>query len=112
MLASPKAEALASRFAAQWLRLQDLDKVMPDPIQYPYYDKTLGDAFKRETELFFNSLIREDRSALDLLTADYTFVNERVARHYGIPVSRETISGASRFRRTAAEFSARAACSR
>ena len=85
MLASPKAEALASRFAAQWLRLQDLDKVMPDPIQYPYYDKTLGDAFRRETVLFFNSLIREDRSALELLTADYTFANDRVARHYGIP---------------------------
>jgi hypothetical protein len=85
MLASPNADALASRFAAQWLRLQDLDKVMPDPIQFPYYDKTLGDAFKRETELFFNSLVREDRSVLDLITADYTFANERVARHYGIP---------------------------
>ena len=85
MLASPKAEALSSRFAAQWLRLQDLDKVMPDPIQYPYYDKTLADAFKRETELFFDSLVRDDRSVLDILNADYTFANERVARHYGIP---------------------------
>ncbi len=69
---------------------------MPDPIQYPYYDKTLGDAFKRETELFFNSLIREDRSALDLLNADYTFANERIARHYGIP----GVSG-NEFRRVA-----------
>jgi cytochrome c553 len=84
MLASPKADALATRFAAQWLRLQDLDKVMPDPIQFPYYDKTLADAFKRETELFFENLVREDRSALDLITADYTFANERIARHYGI----------------------------
>ena len=85
MLADPRAEALSTRFAAQWLRLQDLDKVMPDPIQFPYYDKTLGDAFRRETELFFDSLVREDRSILDLITADYTFANERIARHYGIP---------------------------
>ena len=57
----------------------------PDPIQFPYFDKTLADAFRRETELFFDSLVREDRSILDLITADYTFVNERIARHYGIP---------------------------
>ena len=96
MLADPRAEALSTRFAAQWLRLQDLDKVMPDPIQFPYYDKTLGDAFRRETELFFDSLVREDRSILDLITADYTFANERVARHYGIP----NVAG-SDFRRVA-----------
>ena len=85
MLAAPRADALASRFAAQWLRLQDLERVIPDPILYPYSDQTLSLALKKETELFFDSLVREDRSLLELLTADYTFVNERVARHYGIP---------------------------
>jgi mono/diheme cytochrome c family protein len=85
LLASPDADALATRFASQWLRLQDLEKVIPDPILYPYADQTLSLALKRETELFFNSLVREDRSLLDLLTADYTYANERVARHYGIP---------------------------
>jgi hypothetical protein len=85
MLASPNADALATRFASQWLRLQDLEKVTPDPILYPYSDQTLSLALKKETELFFNSIVREDRSVLDLLTADYTYANERVARHYGIP---------------------------
>ncbi|MEY4636261.1 MAG: hypothetical protein RJA55_2059 [Acidobacteriota bacterium] len=85
MLASPRADALATRFASQWLRLQDLERVIPDPILYPYSDQTLSLALKNETELFFDSLVREDRSVLELLTADYTFVNERVARHYGIP---------------------------
>ena len=85
MLLSPRAEALSTRFASQWLRLQDLERVIPDPILYPYSDQTLSLALKKETELFFDSLVREDRSVLELLTADYTFVNERVARHYGIP---------------------------
>jgi mono/diheme cytochrome c family protein len=85
MLAAPPAEALATRFASQWLRLQDLERVIPDPILYPYSDQTLSLALKKETELFFESLVRDDRGVLDLLTADYTFVNERVARHYGIP---------------------------
>jgi hypothetical protein len=85
MLADPRSEALATRFAAQWLRLHDVDLILPDAILYPYFDRTLGDAFIRETELFFDSLVREDRPLLDLLTADYTFVNERIARHYGIP---------------------------
>jgi len=85
MLAAPRADALATRFASQWLRLQDLERVIPDPILFPYSDQTLSLALKKETELFFESLVREDRSILDLLTADYTFVNERVARHYGIP---------------------------
>ena len=84
MLAAPPADALATRFASQWLRLQDLEKVVPDPILYPHSDHTLSLALKKETELFFESLVREDRSVLDLLTADYTYVNERVARHYGI----------------------------
>jgi len=85
MLADPRAAALATRFASQWLRLQDLEKIHPDPLQYPQYDYTLGEAMQRETELFFENLVRTDRSVLDLLTADYTFVNERLARHYGIP---------------------------
>ena len=85
MLQHPKSEALATRFAAQWLRLQDLEKVSPDYLQYPQYDDRLANAFRRETELFFDSLVREDRSLLDLLTADYSFVNERIALHYGIP---------------------------
>jgi hypothetical protein len=85
MLADPRAEALGPRFAGQWLRLQDVDKVHPDPNFYPNFELQLGDLMKRETELFFTSLVREDRSMLDLLRADYTFLNERLARHYGIP---------------------------
>jgi len=85
MLAHSRSEALATRFAAQWLRLQDLDKVSPDYLQYPQYDDRLAEAFRRETELFFDSLVRDDRSLLDLISADYSFVNERVALHYGIP---------------------------
>jgi hypothetical protein len=85
MLLDPRSEALATRFAAQWLRLQDLDKIRPDALLYPYYDATLAEGLRRETELLFDSVVREDRSVLDLLTADYTFVNERVANHYGIP---------------------------
>jgi hypothetical protein len=85
MLADPRSEALSTRFAAQWLRLQDVDKIRPDALLYPTYDNRLAESFKRETELFFNSIVQEDRNLLDLLTADYTFVNERVARHYGIP---------------------------
>jgi len=85
MLASPRADALSTRFASQWLRLQDLERVIPDPIVFPYSDQTLSIALKKETELFFDSLVRDDRSLFDLLNADYTFVNERTARHYGIP---------------------------
>jgi mono/diheme cytochrome c family protein len=85
MLADPRAEALSTRFASQWLRLQDLSKLIPDYLQYPNYDDTLAQALKRETELFFDYLVRNDRPVLELLTADYSFVNERVARHYGIP---------------------------
>ncbi|MGE3277858.1 MAG: DUF1592 domain-containing protein [Vicinamibacterales bacterium] len=85
LLADPRSETLSTRFAAQWLHLQDLDGMNPDYLLYPNYDDTLAEGFRRETELFFDSLVREDRSLLDLLTADYSFVNERVAEHYGIP---------------------------
>ena len=85
MLSDPRAEALATRFAAQWLRLQDLEKVSPNVYDYPYFDMTLSEAMYRETELFFYNIVREDRSILELLNADYTFLNERLAQHYGIP---------------------------
>ena len=85
MLADPKSEALATRFAHQWLRLQDVEKIRPDALLFPYWDYTLAENLVRETELFFDSLVRDDRSILDLLRADYTFANERVARHYGLP---------------------------
>jgi hypothetical protein len=84
MIADPKSESLSTRFGAQWLRLQDLKKIYPDALLFPYYDFKLGEALRRETELFFDSIVREDHNVFDLLTADYTFVNERVARHYGI----------------------------
>ena len=85
LLADLRSEALATRFAAQWLRLQDIDKVHPDALQFPDYHKQLGDAMRRETELFFYSLVRENRSVLDLYSADYTYVNEALAKHYGMP---------------------------
>ncbi len=84
MLADPKAFALSERFAAQWLRLQDVEKVRPDPNFYPNFDENIAEAMRTETKLFFNNLIREDRSLLDLYRADFTFLNERLARHYGI----------------------------
>jgi len=84
MIADPRAEALGPRFAGQWLRLQDLDKVHPDQFWFPDFDQQLADAMRRETELFFNALVAEDRSILDLYSADFTYVNERLAAHYGI----------------------------
>jgi mono/diheme cytochrome c family protein len=85
MLADPKSEALASKFGGQWLHLPDLESIHPDAFYYPEYDHTLAMALKRETELFFDSIVREDRSVLDLITSNQTFVNERLAKHYGIP---------------------------
>jgi hypothetical protein len=84
MLANDRAAALGTRFAAQWLRLQDLTKVEPDALSFPYYDEALAESMARETELLFEHLVRENRPAIELLTADYTFVNERLARHYGM----------------------------
>jgi mono/diheme cytochrome c family protein len=86
MLADPRATtALVTDFAAQWLNLRRLQDVVVDPDRYPTYDESLLQAFERETEMFVASTLREDRSVTDLLDADYTFVNERLARHYGIP---------------------------
>jgi hypothetical protein len=85
MLADPRSANLASNFAGQWLLLRNLEAVSPDPRVYPDFDDNLRQAFRHETELFFDSVLREDRSVLDLLDADYTFLNERLAKHYGIP---------------------------
>ncbi len=84
MLADPRADALVQNFAGQWLYLRNLDSTNPDPLTFPDFDDNLRRSLRRETELFFASILSEDRSVLDLLTADYTFVNERLARHYGI----------------------------
>jgi hypothetical protein len=97
MLADPRAvQALVDGFAAQWLNLRRVDEVVVDPEKYPNYDLSLMQAMRRETELFVASTIQDDRSVVDLLDADYTYVNERLARHYGIP----GVYG-SRFRRVA-----------
>ena len=85
MLADPRADAMASRFATQWLRLERPREDSSRCAAYPYYDYTLGEAMAEETRLLFAHLVRDDRSVLELLTADYTFVNERLAKHYGIP---------------------------
>jgi len=86
MLADPRAiDGLVGNFAAQWLNLRRVEEVVVDPERYPNYDLSLLQAFQRETELFVGSTIREDRSVAELLNATYTFVNERLARHYGIP---------------------------
>ena len=84
MLAHPKADALAVNFAGQWLNLRALDATSPLPLVYPDFDDPLRQAMRREVELLFGTIVRNDRSVLDLLTADYTFVNERLAKHYGI----------------------------
>ena len=86
MLADPRAtDALVTDFAAQWLNLRQVEDVVVDPVKYPNYDESLLQAFQQETEMFVGSTLREDRAVADLLDADYTFVNERLARHYGIP---------------------------
>jgi mono/diheme cytochrome c family protein len=85
MLADRRSGSLVTNFAAQWLHLRNLDSMTPDMRLFPDFDDNLRQAFREETELFFESVLREDRSALDLLRANYTFVNERLARHYGIP---------------------------
>ncbi len=96
MLADPRAGSLVDDFAMQWLHLRNLEDVKGDPVPFPDFDDNLVEAFRQETTLFLASTLREDRSVLDLLDADYTFVDERLARHYGIP----GVYG-SRFRRVA-----------
>jgi hypothetical protein len=102
MLADPRAESLVTNFAGQWLQLRNLNNFQPNTDIFPDFDDNLRQGFKRETELLFQSVVQEDRSVLDLMTADYTFVNERLAKHYGIP----GIYG-SRFRRVPVREEAR-----
>jgi hypothetical protein len=102
MLADPKAQALIENFAGQWLHVRNLQNIAPNTDEFPDFDNDLRDAFRRETELFFGSIVGEDRNVLDLMTADYTFVNERLAKHYGIP----NVYG-SRFRRVTLASEAR-----
>ena len=85
MIADPRANGLVQNFSGQWLHVRNLKTITPNHDDFPDFDDTLREAFQRETELFFGAVLREDHSALDLLTADYTFVNERLAKHYGIP---------------------------
>jgi mono/diheme cytochrome c family protein len=96
MLADPKAQALISNFFGQWLQLRRVDDVLPNPDLFPDFDDNLRTALKRETELLADAVVRDDRTILDFVNADYTFVNERLARHYGIP----NVYG-SQFRRVA-----------
>ncbi|HVZ19738.1 MAG TPA: DUF1592 domain-containing protein [Vicinamibacterales bacterium] len=84
MLADPRANVLVTNFASQWLNLRNLDGVLPDPDKFPGFDENLRDAFREETELFVESTIHENRSVVDLLDADYTYLNERLAKHYGL----------------------------
>ena len=85
MLADPRADALSVNFAGQWLQLRTVEGASPNEFLFPNFGENLRRDFRRETELFFQSVLRENRSLLDFLTADYTFVNERLAKHYGIP---------------------------
>src|SRR6185436_19963105 len=94
MLADSRSRALVNNFAEQWLYLRNLSSSTPDMRLFPDFDDNLRQSFRQETELFFESIMREDRNVLDLLRANYTFVNERLAKHYGIP----NVYG-SRFRR-------------
>jgi len=85
MLADPRSDALVDNFAGQWLQVRNLRTATPDKNDFPDFDDNLRRAFETELDLFFRSIVREDRSVLDLLTADYTFLNERLAQHYGVP---------------------------
>jgi len=85
MMADSRADAFINNFVGQWLYLRNLDGIYPDPAGFPEFDENLREAFQRETELFIDDQIRSDRSLRELLSADYTYVNERLARHYGIP---------------------------
>ncbi|MGJ8643322.1 MAG: DUF1592 domain-containing protein [Luteolibacter sp.] len=85
MLADPRSEALSTNFASQWLHIRNLAAVSPDLRLFPDFDDNLREAFRRETELLFQSIVDDDRSIVDLITADYTFLNQRLAAHYGIP---------------------------
>ena len=91
MLADPRSKSLVTNFAFQWLKIRDLDKIDPDAVLFPEFDQNLRQALRREMELFVESIIHDNRNVMELLTADYTFVNERLAAHYGIPDVRGTV---------------------
>jgi len=106
MLADPKARALVDNFAGQWLYLRNLDGFIPNSVGFPNFDDNLRQALRTETQLFFESIVQEDRSVVDLMTANYSFLNERVAKHYGIP----NVYGAH-FRRSPSRMSSAGDCS-
>ena len=85
MLADPKSQSFEDNFAGQWLHLRNVAAWKPDPEKYPQFDEALRNAFEQESELFFSNIMHEDRSVLEFIDADYTFLNERLARHYGVP---------------------------
>jgi len=103
LLSDHRSKALVSNFAFQWLRVREIDNAMPDAILYPNFDGNLKTAMRREVEMFIDSIFDEDRSVLDLLTADYTYLNERLAAHYGVPdvrgnqMRRVTLTDSRRF---------------
>jgi hypothetical protein len=94
MLADARSKTLTTNFAFQWLRVRDTAALDPDPYAYPAFDRPLREAIHREMELFVDSVFREDRSVIDLLSANYTFLNERLARHYGVRTCAATSSAA------------------
>jgi hypothetical protein len=102
MLGDPRSDALVTNFAGQWLYLRNLKNFQPNSLDFPDFDDNLRQAMRREAELFFESVIREDRNVLDLMTADYTFLNERLAKHYGV----SNVYG-SQFRRVVLQDEAR-----
>ncbi len=85
MLRDPKSQAFENNFAGQWLQLRNVVAWKPDQKKYPQFDEALRNAFERESGLFFSNIMREDRSILEFIDADYTFLNERLARFYGVP---------------------------
>src|SRR6185436_5466233 len=85
LLADPRSSTVVTSFAFQWLKMRNVDDIEPDAVIFPNFDEALREAFRREMELFVQAIVREDRSVLDLMTADFTFLNERLALHYGIP---------------------------
>ncbi|MGY9107418.1 MAG: DUF1592 domain-containing protein, partial [Alphaproteobacteria bacterium] len=84
MMADPKSQSLVSNFTGQWLFLRNIARVQPDPVAFPNFDENLRQALQRETELLVESMVREDRSVVDILDSDYTYMNERLAEHYGV----------------------------
>jgi len=97
MMADSRSEPLVTNFAEQWLYLRDLDSRKPNEILFADFDESLRDAFRHETDLFLDSVLRGDRGMLELLSANYSFVNERLAKHYGSPTSTAVNFAASRF---------------